>query len=377
MRNSNEGDSMNRKEEISLKEERVKNLMKSLGLDGIVFKKQSNFSWLTGGGINMVPVCTDMGFTTILVTEKEKYLISNCIESTRNMEEENLEDFGFNLLEYEWFESREQDLIKKIVPSLNVGCDVSVYSLKNIEPQIKEIRYSLTPSEIERYLWLGEKTSEAIESVLIDIEKPGFTEAEITGELAKRLWKDRIDPVGYQAAADERAYKYRHPIPTEKKIDKSLMLCVMSRKWGLITTITRLLNFGEVSEKIKKQYRDNVYIECEMIAATKPGTQTNRIFNSARDLYEELGYHNEWKLHHQGGAMGYDVRDYICSGDSKEVVQENQVFCWNPSISGTKSEDAFIAIKDGFKFITKPVLFPSLEIKAGDIIFQRPDILEK
>lgn len=367
---------MNRKEEISIKEKRVRKLMKSLGLEGTVFKKQSNFSWFTGGGINMVPVCTDMGFTTIFITEKEKFLISNNIESARNMEEENLEGFGFNLLEYEWFESREHDLIKKIVPSLNVGCDVSVYGLKGIEPQIKEIRYSLTSAEIERYSWLGEKTSEAIESVLMEVE-PGQTEAEITGELAKRLWKNRVDPVGYQAAADERAYKYRHPIPTEKKVERSLMLCIMARKWGLITTITRLLNFGEVSKKFKKQYRDNAYIECEMIVATRPGVQTNSIFNRARNLYEELGYHNEWKWHHQGGAMGYDVRDYICSSDSKEVVQENQVFCWNPSISGTKSEDGFIAMKDGFKFITKPILFPKMEVKVDGITFQRPAILER
>lgn len=347
-----------------------------MGLEGIVFKKQSNFSWFTGGGINMVPVCTEMGFTSILVTKSEKYLIANRIEAPRNMEEENLKDLNFNLLEYEWFEHKEHDLIKKIVPSLNLGCDVSVYGLKNIEPQIKEIRYPLTPSEIERYLWLGEKTSEAIESVLMEVE-PGQTEAAVTGELANRLWRNRIDPVGYQAAADARAYNYRHPIPTEKKIEKYLMLAVMARKWGLIATVTRLLNFGELSEKVKKQYRDNAYIECAMIAATRPGIQTNTIFDMACDLYEKFGYHEEWKLHHQGGAMGYDVRDYICTNKSKEVVQPNQAFCWNPSISGTKSEDGFIAMEDGFKFITKPILFPSMGIEVDGITFKRPAILER
>lgn len=368
---------MDRKEEIRIKERRVRDLMKSLELDGIIFKKQSNFSWFTGGGINMVPVCTEMGFSTILITNSEKYVIANRIEAVRNMEEENLQNFDFNLLEYEWFEfNREYDLIKKIVPSMNIGCDLSVYSFRNIEPQIKEIRYSLLTSEIERYLWLGEKTSEAIESVLMEVE-PGLTEAEITGELAKRLWRHRIDPVGYQAAADIRAYKYRHPIPTEKKLEKSLMLCVMARKWGLITTITRLLHFGDISEKFKKQYRDNVFIECEMIALTRPGEKTSKIFNRACDLYEELGYHDECKLHHQGGAMGYDVRDYICSSESKELVQTNQCFCWNPSISGTKSEDAFITMKDGFEFITKPVLFPKMEVMVDGITFQRPAILEK
>lgn len=365
---------MDRREEVHIKEQRIYNLLGALGLEGVVFKKQSNFSWFTGGGINMVPICTEMGFTTILVTMKGKFLISNRIEALRNTKEEGLEDLGFELLEYEWFEDKEFDLIKSIVPSLKVGCDVSVYGLENIEPQIKEIRYELTPSEIERYLWLGKKTSEAIESVLIET-KPGQTEAQVTGELAKRLWNHRIDPVGFQAAADERAYKYRHPIPTEKKIDKYLMLCVMARKWGLITTVTRLASFRGVDESIWKQYRDNVYIECSMIAATRPGVKTATIFDIACNLYEELGYHGEWKLHHQGGAMGYDVRDYICSSGSTEKVNRNQCFCWNPSISGTKSEDAFIVTDDGFEFITKPVLFPTIEIETNGIMFQRPGIM--
>ena len=79
---------MNRKEEIKVKEERVRDLLDFLSLDGIIFKKQSNFSWFTGGSINMVPVITELGFTTIIVTRKERYLISNRVESARNMEEE-------------------------------------------------------------------------------------------------------------------------------------------------------------------------------------------------------------------------------------------------------------------------------------------------
>lgn len=368
---------MNRKEEVDIKEKKLRELMQFLDLDGIVIKKQSNFSWFTAGGKNMVPVCIEVGFSTVLVTKTDKYVIANRIESARNMEEEGLKELGFTLLEYNWFESKEYELIKSIVPSMKLGCDMSEYGLKNIEEQIKEIRHTLLPPEIERYLWMGEKTSEAIESVLIDFAKPGQTEAEITGELAKRLWNHRIDPVGYQAAADERAYKYRHPIPTEKKVEKSLMLCVMARKWGLITTVTRIVSFGKISDKLQKQYRDNSYLESVMISETRPGIKTDTLFDRLCSLYEELGYKDEWKLHNQGGAMGYDVRDYGFTGELQKTVKQNQAFCWNPSISGTKSEDAFITIENGFKFITKPVLFPTIEIKIGNVIFQRPAILEK
>jgi Xaa-Pro aminopeptidase len=367
---------MDRKEEILIKEERTRSLMKSLGLRAVLLKRQSNFSWFTAGGINMVPISTEIGFSSLLITETDKFCMTTRIEAARNMEEENLEDFGFTLLEQEWFEPKELKLVKKVVPTLEVGCDIPLYGLKDISEDMKQIRYSLIPPEIERYLWLGEKTSEAIESVLMEV-KPGDTEAQVTGELTRRLWQHRIDQMGFQAAADERAYKYRHPIPTEKKIDKYLMLCVMSRKWGLITTITRIIHFGKASEKLMKQYKDNVFIECSMIAATRPGVVTSEIFKKACHLYDDLGYKDEWKLHHQGGAIDYDIRNYICTSESKDIVHKNQAFCWNPSISGTKSEDAFIGQEDGFVFITRPVKFPILKIEIGGFEFIRPKLLER
>jgi Xaa-Pro aminopeptidase len=370
------GIKVNRREEIAVKEKRLRAFMESSGLKGVLLKRQPNYSWITAGGMNMVSISTDIGFSSLLVTEKEKFCVANRIEASRNMVEEGLEDLGFSLLDYEWYEGSEKECVKKVVPVNKVGCDIPQEGMRFVGDEVNRLRYSLTAPEMERYAWLGEKTSEAVESVLKEI-KPGNTEAEITGELTRLLWKHRIDQVGYQAAADDRVYKYRHPIPTERKIDKYVMLCVMARKWGLITTITRLLSFGGLSAKLKKQYEDNVFIECAMVAATRPGEKTGNIFNKAKDLYEKLGYSGEWKLHHQGGAMGYDIREYICNAESTDVVQENQCFCWNPSISGTKSEDGFIAQKEGFVFITKPVLFPLLRIQAEGIEFTRPNILER
>ena len=41
--------------------------------------------------------------------------------------------------------------------------------------------------------------------------------------------------------------------------------------------------------------------------------------------------------------MGYGARDIRVTQETKDVIEENQAFCWNPSISGTKTEDGFIA----------------------------------
>jgi Xaa-Pro aminopeptidase len=367
---------MNRKDEVAIKVKRLHTLMEETGLKGILLKRTANYSWLTAGGKNWVPISIDSGFSSLFITPKEKFCIANRIESARNMEEEGLKDLGFTLLEYEWYEGSEMDCVEKVVPVEQVGCDILLEGTRFVGDEIKGLRYSLTPPEIERYLWLGEKTSLAVETVLSEM-KPGDRESEITGEMTRLLWKDGIGQVGYQAAADDRVYKYRHPIPTEQKIEKLCMLNVMSRKWGLNITITRMMHFGKAPEKLKKQYRDNAQIECAMIAWTRPGTATADIFKKTCSFYGELGYEGEWKLHHQGGAMGYDIRDTIVTAQSTETVQENQCYCWNPSISGTKTEDGFIAQKEGFVFITKPVLFPMLEIETEGFTFKRSDLLER
>ncbi len=58
------------------------------------------------------------------------------------------------------------------------------------------------------------------------------------------------------------------------------------------------------------------------------------------------------------------------------MIQENQPFTWNPSITGTKSEDTIMATSQGPCMITYPVSYPVLEFRVEGTPFSRPDILE-
>jgi Xaa-Pro aminopeptidase len=370
---------MTRTEEISIKEARLRELMKRLKVKGILLKTQANFCWFTAGGINEVTVADTLGVTSILVTERGRYILSNRIEAPRMMEDEGLGECGFTLVQFEWFDGDEAREVAKIVDPKRVVCDAAGFGYACRAAEIKELRYSLLPPEIERYLWLGRKTSLAVESAL-SLAKPGMRECMLTGEVLRLLWYDRIDSICNQSAADERSRKYRHAIATERPIDKYLMLNVNARKWGLVTTITRIVHFGKVDRALARQYADTVHIECEMIAASRPGTAMSEIFKKTVGLYAERGYPGEWKLHHQGGAQGYRNREYIIFPTSQEIIQENQCLCWNPTIAGkkygTKSEDAFIATGQGPIMITGPAVFPTLAVEAGGIRFTRPGILE-
>ncbi len=366
---------MTRLEEVEIKEKRLRRLMDEKGLEAILLKRQPNFSWFTAGGYNMVGTATDLGMTSLLVTRTGRFLIANRIEAPRMMKEEGLEDLGFQLLEHEWYLEREGELVQKTAGNLaKTGADVNFGPCLNLDGDIKRFRYSLTESEVGRYLFLGEKLSRAIEKIALGV-RPGDAECEIAGRLSAELWEDRIDPTGFQVAADDRAFLYRHPIPTTRLIQKYVMICVNARYKGLVTTITRIVHIGKPDPQLIRQFTFNCEIECRMILATKPGIPISVPLKEGLEAYKEFGYENEWKLHNQGGAQGYLGRDIRAVPDAKDLIEENQAICWNPSIAGTKTEDAFIATKNGPLMITHPVIFPVIEYHKGGTDLTRPGMM--
>lgn len=367
---------MGRNDEIREKERRVRELIQSKGLDAILLKRQANFSWMTGGGLNLVGITTELGATALLITRDAKFAISNNIEAPRMIREELLEEQGFTLSVFPWHEEREAAFVREIVGQGTVGSDVPFPDAVMIAGEIARLRYSLTPEEVERYRWLGEQVSRALEETVKDTRK-GEKESEVVGRLCSKLWKDRIDPVTLMAAADERISLYRHPIPSERSIDRYLMVSVNARKWGLIVSLTRFVYLGKLPDELKGKYLANVFIDCTLMASTRPGVPANEVLRKGIDAYREKGFPEEWKLHHQGGSIGYTGRDYRTNFDTPDIIMENQAFTWNPSITGTKSEDTILATSAGPVMLTGPVLFPKIEMEIEGHTFRRPDILEK
>jgi len=362
--------------ELKVKERRVRDFLRSKNLKALLLKRQANFSWMTCGGLNLVGITTEFGATSLLITEESKFVISSNIEAPRMIEEEALEKQGFILKVFPWHEDQEVSIIKELAGEGSLGSDAPFPNAQVLAEDVAKLRYSLTSEEQERYRWLGEKVSLALEKTVTETKK-GEKESEVVGRLCNELWKDRIDPITLMSASDDRISKFRHPIPTEKRVEKYLMVSVNARKWGLIVSLTRFVYFGKLPEELREKYEANVFIDCTMMAHTRPGIPAREVLQKGIDAYHAKRYPEEWKLHHQGGSIGYTGRDYRVHLKTPDLIQENQGFTWNPSITGTKSEDTILATSKGPEMITRPIIYPTLSMEVGGISFTRPNILEK
>ena len=50
-------------------------------------------------------------------------------------------------------------------------------------------------------------------------------------------------------------------------------------------------------------------VDAALWSATRPGATFGEIFDEARQAYEQTGYADQWRFHHQGGSIGYQPRD--------------------------------------------------------------------
>ena len=362
--------------ELSQKLTRLSELLETHHLDAIYLKRQDNFAWLSCGGKNYVGI-GELGNCGLLVTKDACHAITNVIEEKRMRDEERLESIGFAIHAGVWHDNDfELSTISKIVGYGTVGFDYPSAGGQNVANLVKPLRFSFTEQEVERYKELGYLASLAMEETAATIRQ-GDSEYATVGRLSEILHTHGMDFASAMCAADERISDYRHPVPTMKKIKNRVQLGGNLRRDGLIVCLTRYVNFEPVSAALRAQYKANVEIDLTFMKNTTVGESYQKPLLAGKAAYERLGYAKEFDKHHQGGPIGYNPREYRLDFSHTGKVVENQGFCWNPSITGTKSEDTIIVTSKGFDFITRPILYPVLEVEIDGIVYARPNILEK
>jgi len=359
----------------NIKHAKINDLMEKKGLDAVLISMQGNFSWFSDGGRGHVAMATESSVASFFITRDEVFLITNNIEAQR-LKEEELPNLDCVIKEHFWHDRGQRDkIINELCKGKNVGSDTDIKGMINIAQDIAELRYVLTDVEVSHYKELGKDCGEAIGKVCKSM-KPGLSEFEIAGIMAKELYSREITPVVLLIAVDDRVERYRHPLPTDKRVERYGMIVICGRKYGLIASVTRLFHFGKLSDELRRKHNAVVEVDTAFIAETRPGAVINDIFAIGQKMYADKGFQGEWNYHHQGGPAGYAPRDFVATPGNMNKVLKPQAFAWNPSIKGTKSEDTIITTDEKPEIITATPDFPMISVKYKGEVWERPDILE-
>lgn len=368
---------MERITEVQTKHNRVRKYLEQEKYDGVLLTSVANFSWITAGGDSHVENSSKFGIASILVTEKEKYILTNNIEAHRILREQLIGiEPEFEFVVSKWFDTDEEEsLFHELVYGKRIACETYRSGLPLLKNNFQSLRYQLTESEVERYRWLGNHCALAVEAVARKIV-PGMTEHEIEAEMAKALTSEKILPTVLLVAGDDRNFSYRHPVPTENKFNYFAKMVCCARKWGLVAALTRSVYAGKIPDELLEKHEKACYVDSVLISQTVPGTRINKIFEQGINAYEQVGFPGEWENHHQGGGIGYDSREFVATPFIQDVVVDSQAFAWNPSIHGNKSEDTMVVNADGQEIITMTKDWPMIDVKPDAKIYQRPAILQ-
>lgn len=362
-------------EELKIKENRIRDLSIKLNLDGICLFKFMNYAWFTGGGTNRVVTGSERGCSILLILKDKKYVFAPRNEIAR-ITTEQVNGQGFEAVTYDWF-SNPIAAIKEIIGEANIGSDVPIPGMKPIGDEIDRLRFSLTEAEVLKAKEIAQICSDETAALIAGV-RTGVTEEEMVSELSARVLQHGIRPAVLLIGTDGRLLTCRHPVATNKPLEKYGLISLVGEKWGLHITLTRSFYLGNLPKDLKEKQLKVNQVDAVMMANTILGQESELAFLEGKKEYARQGYPDEWLLHHQGGAIGYASREFRAA-ERSEIVRENQMFGWNPTIQGTKSESTILVQKEGAPLVLDsiPKWWPTQEVEVNGNIYRRPLILER
>ncbi len=331
----------------------LRSLLEKHNAEAILLRRVSSFAWATGGAASYVNTATTEGAASLVITPQNSYLVTNNIEAPRLQEEEKLAEQGWEFVISPW----ETPLkgLNDLLAGKTFLSDVPFGSGKDISAEIARLRAHLSPEEGGRFRGLGRLCAEAIREAAQAIQ-PGMSEYEIAALLGAAAQKRGVQPIVNLAATDER--RYRHPLPTAKKLERYALLVLSGRWRGLVCSVSRMVHFGKIPAELERKIRAAARVNAAFIAHSRPGKTLGELLAIGQAAYAEAGFPGEWQHHHQGGVTGYEPREYIATPGGTDVLAAGQALAWNPTVQGAKMEDTILLGETSNEIITPTPLWP-------------------
>jgi antitoxin VapB len=361
---------MNRAEEWAHKLSEVRRWLAKAGAGAVLVEGQGAFAWLTCGGDSHVSLGQQEGCASVLVTRERAFLLAANNEAARILEEE-LSPLPLEGVTFPWYQpAQARDLVERLAGSGPVVSDLGQLGFARAEPSFAALRFTLLAPEVERYRRLGQDAAEAVETACEEA-RPGQREREVAARIVQRCADQGILPLVVLVGGDERITRYRHPLPTERAWERTLLVSLTGRRHGLHASLTRMVSAVEPDGELSARMAAVQRVDAALLLSSRPGTSLGAVLARGEAQYAAEGHPGEWKLHHQGGLTGYGGRERFATPDEPLALGPSQAVAWNPSITRVKSEDTALVTRDGPELLTLTTRWPRVEVRLPEGTVER------
>jgi len=350
---------------LAVRRQRLSSVLDQHDLEAVWLGRPNNFAWLTGGS-NVVDRDSPVGVAAAgYRRDGTLVILTDSIEADRLRHEEVPP--AFEVTAVDWYGSSLAEAVAAESP-MPAAADFDVPGLCQLD--FAACRQPLTEPDIEQYRRLARETAVAVEDVcrsLSSNQSEQAAAASVRCGLAARGIAAPVVLVG----GSERAQQYRHYTPTASQLGSYGLVSVTAQRGGLYTSLTRTVVFDR-PQWLDERFEAAATVEATALAATQQAARetstAGSVFTSIQQAYEAVGWADEWRHHHQGGAAGFAGREWIATPDSPTAVQTPQAYAWNPTVQGAKSEGTVLITETRVEPLTLSDSWPTISVSAVDSV---------
>ena len=353
------------------------------------FLRPQNVAWLGDGADVVVDRGSDVGVAAMGYDGETVRAVAPNNEADR-MRTEEFPD-RVSVATYPWHDT---SLLEAVAAESAPDAVVDVPSVPERDAiDVAPLRLPLTSRDRDKLADASRDAAAAVETVGRTIE-PTDTERDAAGRLREELWRNDLEsPVALVGGA-ERAPRHRHFAPTDERLGAYALLTVVAERDGLHVAVTRTVAF-DAPDWLEDRHRAASRVAATAVAATREqadvddrtadtdsrtadtddravdtGGRAADVFRAIQDAYEAVGWAGEWERHHQGGAIGFESREWTATPGDETPVESPAPYAWNPTVEGAKSEDTVFVGDDGVDVLTDTGSWPARTYEAADRDFE-------
>ncbi len=339
-----------------MKDDKIKNMMDDLDLQGLLLLHPSNIFFSTGFKCTTSCALVITDDITLVVPELEeehaKESVDLDIEVCKKKDEfwdkikDLLKDITKIGIEEDFISIKDFDHLKNLLDGELIETSEKIQGLRMIKDKI-EIK------NIKNACKLADLGMNYVEELISEGEK----EKDVANELEYRLKKEGAEGFAFDTiVVSGKNSSMPHKVSTNKKIRRKESIIIdIGPVWrGYCADLTRTFFIEELLDV----YEICLTAQKEVIKSIKEGSKACEMDTIARDIISEYGYKDNF-IHSTGHGIGIDVHEKPrLAKEDETVLEENMVITVEPGIYvpkkfGVRIEDVILVKKNKCVILTK------------------------